>query len=146
MNFKYPKHVRFECNRCTLCCGDTKDRIRTILLLRLEADRIARKTLKSIEEFAESAEGFEPYVYKMKKTAEGKCVFLKDSACTVYDVRPLICRFYPFELKDVWKGRYVFACTDECPCVGEGPELSREHFEKLFAESKKLMRENASKA
>lgn len=145
MSFKFPKHVCFECNGCALCCGDTKNRIRTILLLKLEADRISKKTSKRIEEFAENIEGSEPYVYRMRKTADGKCVFLRDDLCSVYDVRPLICRFYPFELKDTKKGKYVFAYTDECPCIGRGSVLKREYFEKLFAESTKLMRENASK-
>lgn len=145
LDFEYPKHIRFKCDRCALCCGDTKDRVRAILLMQVEANRISKKTLKDLEEFVERVKNREPYIYRMK-TADGKCVFLRDSACTIYGLRPLICRFYPFELKDAGHDKHIFAYTDECPCIGMGPELEKEYFEKLFAESMKTMREEASKS
>ena len=123
MKFDYPKNVRFECERCALCCGDTKNRVRSILLLRIEAERISQKTLKSVDDFAEKIEGFEPYVYRMRKTKDGKCIFLKNKSCSVYHIRPLICMFYPFELKEVGSNRYIFAYTDECPAIGKDLNL-----------------------
>jgi Fe-S-cluster containining protein len=112
--------------------------------MRTEAERISEKTLKGIGEFADRIENCEPYSYRIK-TVDGKCVFLRKNLCTIYDSRPLICRFYPFELKDDGKNKHVFAYTDECPCIGVGPELKRGYFEKLFSESIKAMRENAKK-
>ncbi len=138
--FEHPKHVRFECNRCAICCGDTEAKTRMILLMRCEADRISQRTTKPLDTFVETIEGHAPYVYCMKKTDKGKCLFLSDSSCTIYKVRPLICRFYPFELRNVGEGNYVFACTDECPGIGQGIELDEEHFEKLFAQSKETMK------
>jgi Fe-S-cluster containining protein len=117
-----------------LCCGDVRDRARTILLLRNEAYRISQKTVKTIGRFAKKTGDFKPYIYQMKKTTDGKCIFLTDRECTIYQIRPLICRFYPFELHNVGYERYAFAYTDECPCFGKGPELDKKHFEKLFAE------------
>ena len=142
MSLKYPKNVRFLCDKCALCCGNTKKRARTILLLNVEAQRISKETKKGIGEFAQKAEGSGPYVYQMKKTDEGKCVFLKDDLCTIYEIRPLICRCYPFELKTVGDN-YIFAFTDECPRIGRGPRLKKSYFEKLFKESADLMLENA---
>jgi Fe-S-cluster containining protein len=140
LGFEYPRNVHFKCERCALCCGDTERKIRRILLLKIEANRIMKKTAKSVTDFADKAEGCEPYVYEMKKTENGKCVFLKDDACGIYRIRPLICRFYPFELKSVGNGRYVFAYTNECPSIGHGPELKRDYFERLFARSTELMK------
>jgi Fe-S-cluster containining protein len=142
MEFDYPKNVRFKCERCALCCGDTKNRVRSILLLRIEAERISQKTLKSVDNFAEKIEGFEPYVYRMKKTNDGKCVFLKDNLCSIYQIRPLICMFYPFELKEVGSNGYIFAYTDECPAIGNGPKLKRGYFERLFKKIMETMEEN----
>ena len=142
LRFSYPKNVRFKCERCALCCGDTKDRVRSILLLRIEAERISQKTLKSVDDFAEKIEGFEPYVYRMKKTKNGKCVFLKDNLCSMYQIRPLICMFYPFELKEVGSNGYIFAYTDECPAIGNGPKLKRGYFERLFKKIMETMEEN----
>jgi Fe-S-cluster containining protein len=132
MPFKYPKDICFECSRCALCCGDTKNRKRSILLLDIESGRISQKTSKTPDEFAEEVEGFEPYVYRMKKTSDGRCVFLKNNLCSIYEIRPLICRFYPFQLRSIGANKYVFECTDECPGIGKGPKLKREFFEKLF--------------
>jgi Fe-S-cluster containining protein len=141
MKFDYPKNVRFKCERCALCCGDTKNRVRSILLLRIEAERISQRTLKSVDDFAEEIEGFEPYAYRMKKTEDGKCTFLKDNACSIYHTRPLICMFYPFELK-VGSKRYIFAYTDECPAIGKGPQLKRDYFERLFKKIMETIEEN----
>jgi len=145
LTFKYPKHVRFVCKRCAKCCGDTEERVRQILLLKIEAERISQRTLKGICEFAEKIEGSEPYVYRMKKTDDGKCVFLKDNLCSIYPARPLICRFYPFQLKNIGNGRFVFTYTDECPGIGDGSQLKRSFFQKLFQESVKTMPKVARK-
>ena len=142
MSFEYPKCVRFRCERCALCCGDTKDKVRSILLLKIEADRISKKTLMDLDKFAEKIEGFEPYIYQMRKTEDGKCVFLKDDSCSIYQIRPLICRFYPFQLKNLGNNRYAFIYTDECSGIGKGSQLKRDFFEILFGEFIELMREN----
>jgi Fe-S-cluster containining protein len=74
-----------------------------------------------------------PYGYEVKKTNEGKCVFLKENQCTIYSLRPLICMFYPFELKfDKDKELHVFHFTHECPEVGRGRDFNKKDFERLF--------------
>jgi Fe-S-cluster containining protein len=97
-----------------------------------ETRRISEVTAKPVEEFSIKIEGREPYVYEMKKTREGKCVFIKESMCTVYALRPLICRFYPFELKTQKNGKYAFTCTAECPGLRKGRCLPKAYFENLF--------------
>jgi Fe-S-cluster containining protein len=145
MSFDYPKRLRFKCGRCALCCADTKDRKRRILITKIEGQRISKKTQKAFDEFAEKTEDLAsaPYIYRMRKTADRKCVFLRDTACTIYRARPIICRFYPFELKSIGN-RHVFAYTRECPCIGKGPELKKTYFKKLFAQSLKLTRKNSN--
>jgi Fe-S-cluster containining protein len=142
LEFDYPENISFKCERCALCCADSKNRKRSILLLKIEAERISQKTLKDAAEFAEKIGGFEPYIYRMKKTRDGKCIFLKDNLCTIYKIRPLICVFYPFELRKVRSTRYTFAYTDECPAIGKGPQLKRSYFERLFKKSTRIMRED----
>ncbi len=146
LSFENPVSVRFKCNRCTICCGDTEKRSRNILLLKTEAERIAQKTLKNMNEFVNRAVGFEPYQYRMRKNSGGKCLFLKDNQCVIYGIRPLICMFYPFELGSVGGDKYVFAYTNECPCIGSGPNLKREYFDRLFRKFIKMMKENLAEA
>jgi len=101
-------------------------------MLASEANSISTQTCLPIEKFAQAAEKA-PYVYEMKKPTEGKCFFLKNNQCTIYPHRPLICHFYPFELKfDTEKGHHIFSFTLECPTIGKGKTLSRVYFEELF--------------
>ncbi|MGQ9506775.1 MAG: YkgJ family cysteine cluster protein [Candidatus Bathycorpusculaceae bacterium] len=144
MDFEYPQNVRFICEKCALCCGDAKEKVRSILLLEAEVVRITRGTSKKIEEFAEKVEGAQPYVYRMRKTADGKCIFLKGGLCSIYGIRPLICKFYPFQLENTKNGRFKFTYINECPNIGKGPKLKRKFFENLFKEFMKIMGENAS--
>jgi Fe-S-cluster containining protein len=85
LDFEYPKNVRYICDRCALCCGNTEERVRSILLLEMEAEGIAKETSKNIEEFAEKIEGAKPYVYLMKKPL-GKCVFSKGGLCSIHRI------------------------------------------------------------
>ena len=110
----------------------------------------------AVGDFAVSTENQQPYVFEMKKTGEGKCIFLrkeeqqqqfskcccssKENQCAVYQFRPLICRFYPFELTfDAAKGQYVFSATLECPAIGEGKVQSQKGFKRLFKLAKQRL-------
>jgi len=133
VNFDYPAALRFECTKCGICCGDAQEKTRHILLLNAEAEQIASVTSQRIPEFAAKIEGKAPYSYEMKKTLEnGKCVFLSNNRCTIYLLRPLICRFYPFELAIAANRKYMFRCTKECPSIGKGKTLRKNYFEELF--------------
>ena len=108
------------------------------MLLESEAEQIAVSIGKPVSEFTVETEGKAPYVYEMRKTAkDGKCVFLGDDQCAIYSLRPLICRFYPFELKANENRKHEFHPTDECPGLGKGRPMREEHFRKLFKLAKK---------
>jgi len=133
MSFEYPVAVSFRCVKCGICCGDTEEKIRHVLILGTEAEQIAAATSQLISAFAVRVEDKAPYSYEMKKTAEaGKCVFLEKNNCTIYSMRPLICRFYPFELKIAATQKHVFLYTDECLGIGKGRVLGKNYFRKLF--------------
>jgi len=139
VRFDYPANVSFTCNKCGLCCGDTTQKTRHILLIRSEAEKIAKIVNQPVKQFADPIEGKVPYIYEMHKKAEdGKCLFLQNNRCTIYSHRPLICRFYPFELSTSENGKYVFSVTLECPGVlcpdtlGVGMKMSANYFKTLF--------------
>jgi len=133
VEFTYPVNLRFECNRCGLCCGDTKQKIRHVLLLESEAEKIASDTCQLITDFSVEINDNNPYVYEMKKSSEGKCVFLKDKQCSIYALRPLVCVCYPFELKfNKGEGMYNFDFTVECPRINQGKFLDKTVFERLL--------------
>jgi len=133
VNFNYPTTVRFRCVKCGICCGDTKEKTRHILLLRTEAEQVAKTTSQPVSKFAVKIRNKTPYVYEMKKRAEDeKCFFLENNRCTIYSSRPLICRFYPFELKISHNGKYTFLFTEECPGISKGRILSEGYFRKML--------------
>ena len=144
MAYEFPADVNFLCKKCASCCGDTEDTVRHVLLLQNEADRISVITGKEIGEFAFEISGFEPYVYELNKTeAEGQCCFLVNNRCTIYEVRPIVCRFYPFELINLGLDRYLFSFTSKCPGIGKGPKLEKLFFEKLFAIASEAMNQGS---
>ena len=112
-----------------------------ILLLESEARRLADKTTLNVDCFASRIDGFEPYTYTMRKTVNGKCIFLYDKLCSIYEDRPLICRFYPFQLIALEDEHYVFKETSECPGISKGTYVGKSSFQRMFAEATSLMRD-----
>jgi uncharacterized protein len=133
VNFTYPKTLRFHCTKCGICCGDTTEKIRHVLLLRTEAEEIVQTTCQPIPKFAVSIKNKTPYAFEMKKRAEDrKCVFLKNNRCTIYSLRPIICRFYPFELKVSSIRKNMFLFTEECQGINKGKILNEHYFRKMI--------------
>jgi Fe-S-cluster containining protein len=141
--FTYPANLRFECSRCGICCGDTKEKTRHILMVDCEVKEISEKTGCLANFFCVSIEGRLPYVFEMRKQQDGKCTFLKDNQCVIYDFRPLICRFYPFELKfSENQKRYQFKATLECPALNMGKKcLEESDFKRLFLMAEEKMKQ-----
>ncbi len=76
--------------------------------------------------------------YRMKKRS-GKCVFLEGKACRIYDIRPIICRFYPFSVKKS-NSTYMFEAAKDCPGIGLGESLSLTEFERMLAEAQSKLK------
>ena len=122
MRFCYPKGICFACSKCAICCGDNGNKERHILLLKSDVNRISAFAGKGIETFALPLSNDGPYKFEMLKNhPRGSCVFLAGNHCSIYNLRPLICRFYPFELIQE-QGSYNFRATDECPAVCKADE------------------------
>jgi len=140
VDFTYPKNVIFKCNKCGICCGDTEEKKRHILLLEQEANVISAETCLPKEDFTTQIADIDYYSYEMKKNKKGKCFFLKENQCCIYEFRPIICRFYPFELKfDPAKNQYAFNFTFECPGLTKGRLVTQKDFKELFSLAEKRL-------
>ncbi len=148
MFIEHPQTIRFKCVKCGVCCGDTAVRNRQVLLLESEAISISNATKKTIPEFAAKISDKEPYRYEMVKTPhEGKCVFLKEDRCTIYRLRPLVCKFYPFELKttsDRTTSKHKFSFTKECIGIGKGEILQKRFYTNLLHTAEQKLNEDKS--
>jgi uncharacterized protein len=116
----------FHCKRCGKCCknawGDN-----TVSVFPGEVRAIAHSTGMEWLEVAMPMESsdvdehgeYHTFEWALQKQKNGDCKFLKDGVCTVYQVRPLICRTYPMRLGS---GLELY----ECDGLGSGPMLAEE--------------------
>ncbi|MHA1552124.1 MAG: YkgJ family cysteine cluster protein [Candidatus Heimdallarchaeaceae archaeon] len=71
-------------NECYQCCLDTE-----MTLSEEDITRIEKLGYK-IEEFLEEKDGF-----MALRNIDNHCIFLKNKMCSIYEIRPQGCRFYP---------------------------------------------------
>jgi len=72
------------------------------------------------------------YKYQMVQK-KGACIFLSNNKCTIYEWRPLICRFYPFTM--IENESYVFQVDADCPGVNLGKCITKKDLAKLIEEA-----------
>lgn len=101
----YQKNLRFKCKRCaTFCC-----KLGGPNLTKGDIERIKQAGYKT-ESFLGSVQNgkyesmITPYGC-LRNKKDGSCIFLKFNhekgsyECAIYDVRPILCRLYPFEVE-----------------------------------------------
>ena len=87
-----------------------------------------------MKDFAQFSGEDAPFSLEMEKT-EGKCIFLKNGRCKIYDFRPLLCRCFPFWIEREGKWKFIFKASEECPGMGKGLTLKRSFFVQLLKQS-----------
>ena len=91
------------CNTCVGrfdCCCNCKD-IDMPILLPFEVNSISEAYRKPKEEFASKLTN---NLYQMKRREdkeENGCVFFINNSCSIYKDRPLDCRLFPFDFKEI---------------------------------------------
>jgi len=90
-NVKFPDKVGFKCKNCGLCCKDQPADTNPEEQKRIET--------KGFSDFLEDEDGTELRWIKRKK--DGSCFFLtEENKCSIYEVRPVVCRMVPFVVTD----------------------------------------------
>lgn len=114
--------LRFACQGCGACCTGAPG---TIYVDQTEIQRIAGYIRM------ETAPFIEKYLYPFKDSYsiheddQGACLFF-NNGCTIYPVRPLQCRSYPFWFCNLRSASRWRRIQHECPGIGRG---------RLFAKS-----------
>jgi Fe-S-cluster containining protein len=62
------------------------------------------------------------------KESKGRCAFLRGTACSVYEYRPLACRLFPFTIRD-HDTIVTHSLASFCPGLGEGMPIDRKEIE-----------------
>jgi Fe-S-cluster containining protein len=84
----------------------------------LDYSKLSKKALQSCEDDKENSEIIkEGRVLRLKMGKDGRCVFLKNNQCSVYEIRPLLCRMYPFWYRKTKSGKIEIELFDRNePC------------------------------
>jgi len=126
------REAAFTCRRCGACCTEIEPGSNLVLVSPGEVRAIMARTGQAFEEVAEPypdtiREGEREYTFGWAVRREhGRCIFLQDQGCSVYEVRPWICRTYPFMLEN--------GVLRIFPCSGTGTtdrEISLDHAGKI---------------
>jgi len=141
----YAAGLRFECTQCGNCCTGGPG---YVWISDAEIDRLARHLGLSQEDTIQQycRPLGERFSLREQRNAAGlyDCIFLKEvpwenaageqvqhscRICTIYPVRPLQCRTWPF-----WEGNLANEenwrrAGQRCPGIGRGPVRDRQHIE-----------------
>ena len=98
----YEENLRFECRRCaTFCCKLGGPKLTKKEILRIEqAGYEAREFFVPLKG---GSEGSPTFLGCLKSKGDGSCIFLKfklekgNYECSVYNLRPALCKLYPFD-------------------------------------------------
>ncbi len=111
----FPKGSGFDCARCGLCCYGR------IGLTRGDLDGFKKAGLGTAVAEVKVIP-LTPYDARMRNKADGSCVNLrKDNLCAIYDVRPTVCRTFPFFLTGDCEGNAALDVVLKCPFVDFAP-------------------------
>jgi Fe-S-cluster containining protein len=124
------KAIGFKCRKCARCCreeyGDN-----TVFIFPFEIRCICEKTGLGRDDFViptpsqdrDSKGNIHTFEWVLRKN--GDCIFLKKGLCGIYEVRPYICKTYPFYLLE---GNLMVS-----ECEGLGGAMGGEESRKLAA-------------
>lgn len=114
------------CHNCVnakaTCCSNPA--VDSPMILPNEALEIAKVTNMEVSNFAKQVDFASMYndkalksLYQMKRQDNSNaCYFYKECKCSIYDIRPIDCRIFPYDIKLEKDGNYylVYYLTDNC--------------------------------
>ena len=119
------------CSNCvgksaTCCCNPNVD---SPMILPKEAETISKDMKINIEEFSSKVDFSKMHndytlkdLYQMKRQENSnQCYFYRDNKCTIYEIRPIDCRIFPYDIKLEKDGNYylVYYKSNECQIINE---------------------------
>ncbi len=116
-------------NLCSNCVGNNFNccsnfDVDAPMLLPNEVDVISRKTNIAIKDFAKKIEFSKMYnddnlktLFQMQKQKDNACYFYRNNKCTIYEIRPIDCRIFPYDIKIGKDGNYylIYYKVNSCP-------------------------------
>ncbi|HIP34804.1 MAG TPA: YkgJ family cysteine cluster protein [Methanothermococcus okinawensis] len=114
------KNIAWICRKCGRCCYDPPT------VTKKDIGNICGYLKIAFKEFVKRyVDHFNGTVGELRRIKK-KCIFLKDNKCSIYPVRPLICRLRPYSIQEI-DGQLVLTYDswflEKCPglFVGDIP-------------------------
>lgn len=107
------------CNSCVgrfNCCCNCEE-IDMPILLPFEVETISRITKRSVADFAKK---LTTHLYQMRRTDDDEkkgCIFFENNRCSIYENRPLDCRLFPFDFKEIDGDYWVIYYDTVCKAI-----------------------------
>ncbi len=126
----YADGLRFACQRCGRCCGgapgyvwiDREEIQRMAAHLEMPAARVRDLYCRRVW-----------WRISLKERDNGDCVLLGPDGCSVYPVRPVQCRTFPFWTHLLTSRSRWERAVRNCPGVGGGRLYSRPEIDRIAA-------------
>lgn len=128
----YAEGVRFGCTRGGDCCHNHGEYDRVYFTKREEV-KVAQHlgiTLRALRQrYIAREDG-----YRIARSRGEACVFLDGCRCSIYPVRPVPCRTWPFWPETMSRRDFAKDVEPFCKGVGRGRLRTREEIERAMAE------------
>lgn len=112
-----------KCKRCGACCSAVLFKT-GVLLFPQEVERLSIRAGVSKRQFKDKYS----YTEDGRRFLKLPCPFYKDGECSVYSVRPLVCREFPLNQIVPKNGRMWMTVNMDCPA---GKELGNKYAVKV---------------
>lgn len=135
----YKNGIRFECQCCGHCCKTGKD-YGYVYLSSEECTKIAAFIGVSLKYLKSKYVSKINKAYQFKQSKED-CPFLKENKCSIYKVRPLQCRTWPFWPENMRAGGWIKSAVAFCPGIGKGKRYTSKEIDRIINKQKKFEEE-----
>ncbi len=117
----YRDGLRFECTQCGRCCTGSAG---YVWVTEEEIVRIADHLGMSVNQFGSRYLRRACGRYALLEAPRHQdCVFLANSRCTIYEVRPKQCRTFPFWQENLKSGANWHATANDCEGIRDDAPL-----------------------
>ena len=128
INIKTPLY--FQCqDGCSNCCKVSGG---LVVVIDQEIKPLAKHLGISDDAFLKQYTRNEGKYLSLIDRDREDCIFLKENKCTVYTVRPIQCRTFPFWPQNLKSQKRWLLVQDECPGIGTGKAFSKGKIEEIF--------------
>lgn len=122
--------VKFKCQKdCSNCCTVSGG---MVLISEKDLKKMSKYLKVSQDEFLVNFTYRKGKYLCLMDKDEKDCIFLKDNRCTIYPVRPIQCRTFPFWPQNVKSEKRWQIISEECPGIGDGRVFLKEDIEDIF--------------